>query len=50
MNRETVDHYFSLLHDTLSRYNLLGKVAQIYNMMKVVNPHPLKLSPQRVEG
>ena len=32
MNRETIDHYFSLLHDTLSTNGLLNKPAQIYNV------------------
>ena len=32
MNQETIDHYFSLLHDTLVTHDLLGKPAQIYNI------------------
>ena len=32
MNRETIEHYFSLLHDVLSTHDLLDKPAQIYNV------------------
>ena len=32
MNQETMDHYFSLLHDTLSTHGLLDKPSQIYNV------------------
>ena len=32
MNRETIDHYFALLHNTLTTHNLLDKPSQIYNV------------------
>ena len=32
LNQETIDHYFSLLHDTLSTHGLLDKPSQIYNV------------------
>ena len=30
VNKETIDHYFSLLKDTLEEHNLLDKPGQIY--------------------
>ena len=51
MNRETVEHYFSLLHDVLSTHDLLDKPAQIYNVDESgvpLNPSPPKVvSPIR---
>ena len=32
VNKETMDHYFSLLKDTLEEHNLLDKPEQIYNV------------------
>ena len=50
MNRETIEHYFSLLHDVLSTHNLLDKPAQIYNVDESgvpLNPHtPKVVSPK----
>ena len=46
MNRETIDHYFSLLHDTLSTNRLLDKPLQIYNVDESgvpFNPRPPKV-------
>ena len=46
MNRETIDHYFSLLHDTLSTNQSLDKPAQIYNVDESgvpFNPRPPKV-------
>ena len=43
MNKETINHYFSLLYDTLSTNGLLNKPAQIYNVDKSgvpFNPRP----------
>ena len=46
MNQETMDHYFSLLHDTLSTHGLLDKPSQIYNVDETgipLNPRPPKV-------
>ena len=46
MNQETMDHYFSLLHDTLTTHDLLDKPAQIYNVDESgvpLNPRPPKI-------
>ena len=46
MNQETIDHYFSLLHDTLVTHDLINKPAQIYNIDETgipFNPFPLKI-------
>ena len=46
MNKETIDHYFALLHDTLSTNGLLDKPAQIYNVDESgvpFNPRPPKV-------
>ena len=46
MNRETVEHYFSLLHDVLSTHDLLDKPAQIYYVDESgvpLNPRPPKV-------
>ena len=46
MDQETIDHYFSLLHDTLVNHDLLNKPAQIYNVDETgipFNPFPLKI-------
>ena len=46
MNKETIDHYFGLLHDTLSTNGLLDKPAQIYNVDESgvpFNPRPPKV-------
>ena len=46
MNRETISHYFSLLHDTLSTNGLLDKPAQIYNVDETgvpFDPRPPKV-------
>ena len=34
VNKETMDHYFLLLKDTLDEHNLLDKPEQIYNVDK----------------
>ena len=47
MNQETIDHYFSLLHDTLVTHDLLNKPTQIYNVDETgipFNPFPLKIA------
>ena len=46
MNKETVEHYFSLLLDVLSSHDLLNKPAQIYNVDETgvpLHPRPPKL-------
>ena len=46
MNQETMDHYFSLLHDTLSTHCLLDKPSQMYNVDETgipLNPRPPKV-------
>ena len=46
MNQETMDHYFTLLHETLTVHNLLDKPAQIYNIDESgvpFNPRPPKI-------
>ena len=46
MNRDTVEHYFSLLHDVLSSHDLLDKPAQLYNVDESgvpLNPRPPKV-------
>ena len=46
MNRETIDHYFALLHNTLTTHNLLDKPSQIYNVDESgvpLNPRPPKV-------
>ena len=46
MNRETMDQYFTLLHDTLLTHDLLNKPAQIYNVDESgmpFNPRPPKM-------
>jgi hypothetical protein len=53
MNRETFDHYFSLLHDTLSTHDLLDKPAQIYNVHESgapLNPRPPKVVSPKGRG
>ena len=42
MNKETMDHYFSLLKDTLEEHDLLDKPEQIYN----VDENGLPLDPK----
>ena len=46
MNQETIDHYFSLLNDTLSPHGLLDKPSQIYNVDET--DVPLNLRPPKV--
>ena len=46
MNQETMDHYFSLLHDTLSTHCLLDRPSQIYNVDET--GVPLNLRPPKV--
>ena len=46
MNQETIDHYFSLLHDTLVTHDHLDKPAQLYNVDETgvpFNPCPPKI-------
>ena len=46
MNQETIDHYYSLLHDTLSEHDLVNKPSQIYNVDETgvpLNPRPPKV-------
>ena len=46
VNKETIDQYFSLLHDTLSTHGLLNKPSQIYNVDESgmpFNPRPPKV-------
>ena len=46
MNHETIDHYFSLLHDTLVTHYLLDKPAKLYNVDEtgvLFNPRPPKI-------
>ena len=46
MNQDTMNHYFSLLHQTLSTHELLDKPAQIYNVDESgvpFNPRPPKV-------
>ena len=50
MNQETIDHYFSLLKDTLSTHALLDKPSQIYNVDESgvpLNPRPPKVATTR---
>ena len=50
MNQETIDHYFSLLKDTLSTHALLDKPSQIYNVDESgvpLNPRPPKVVTTR---
>ena len=50
MNQETIDHYFSLLKDTLSAHALLDKPSQIYNVNEsgvTLNPRPPKVVTTR---
>ena len=50
MNQETIDHYFTLLHDTLSEHGLLDKPSQIYNVDETgvpLNPRPIKVITTR---
>ena len=50
MNQETIDHYFSLLKDTLSTHALLDKPSQIYNVDEsgvTLNPRPPKVVTTR---
>ena len=45
-DKETIDQYFSLLHDTLSAHDLLNKPSQIYNEDESgipLNPRPPKV-------
>jgi len=45
-DKETIDQYFSLLHDTLSAHDLLNKPSQIYNVDESgipLNPRPPKV-------
>ena len=45
-NRDTIEHYFSLLHDVLSSHDLLNKPAQIFNADESgvsLNPNPPKV-------
>ena len=32
MNKDTIDHYFNLLEDTLKEHNLLDAPSQLYNV------------------
>ena len=46
MNQETIDHYYSLLHDTLSEHDLLNQPSQMNNVDKTgvpLDPHPPKV-------
>ena len=46
MNRETIDHYFMLLHETLTTHGLMDKPSQIYNVDESgvpLNPRPPKI-------
>ena len=46
LNKETMDHYFSLLHETLTEHGLLNKPSQIYNVDESgvpLNPRPPKV-------
>ena len=46
VNKETIEQYFSLLHDTLSAHGLLNKPSQIYNVNESgmpFNPRPPKV-------
>ena len=46
MNQETIDHYFTVLHDTLSEHGLLDKPIQIYDIDETgipLNPRPPKV-------
>ena len=50
MNLETMEHYFSLLHDTLVSHDLLNSPAQIYNVDESgvpFNPRPPKIVTQK---
>ena len=50
MNQETIDHYFSLLKDTLSTHALLDKPSQIYKFDEsgvTLNPRPPKVMTTR---
>ena len=41
VNKQTIEQYFSLLHDTLTTHNLLNKPSQIYNIDESGMPfHP----------
>ena len=46
MNRETIDHYFMLLRETLTTHGLMDKPSQIYNVDESgvpLNPRPPKI-------
>ena len=46
MNKDTMDHYFALLSDTLTTRGLLDKPSQIYNVDESgvpLNPRPPKV-------
>lgn len=46
LNQETIDHYFTLLRETLTTHDLLNKPSQIYNMDETgvpLNPRPPKI-------
>ncbi len=50
INRETLDQYFSLLHDTLKTHHLLNKPSQLYNVDESgmpFNPRPPKVVSAR---
>ena len=46
VNKETMDTYFSMLKDTLTKYGLLNNLSQIYNVDEMGMPldhHPPKI-------
>ena len=53
MNRDTMEHYFSLLHETMVTHDLLEKPAQIYNVDESgvpFNPRPPKIISAKGRG
>ena len=53
VNEDTIDHYFSLLHDTLTTHGSLDKPSQIYNIDKSgvpFNPRPPKIITAKGRG
>ena len=45
-----MDHYFSLLHDTMVTHDLLDKPAQIYNVDESGVPRPPKIISAKRRG
>ena len=43
MNRETIDHYFALLHNTLTTHNLLSQIYNVDESGVPLNPRPPKV-------